>query len=74
MFVRDALPLLWLFVRAAAGLADVDAGPGAAAPTPAGGDRFRIEGRAIVPGIKTHDWVSAARVLVDGEEHVGFLK
>ncbi|XP_066885006.1 endoplasmic reticulum membrane protein complex subunit 7 isoform X2 [Kogia breviceps] len=38
------------------------------------GDRFKIEGRAVVPGVKPQDWISAARVLVDGEEHVGFLK
>ncbi|XP_003282333.2 ER membrane protein complex subunit 7 [Nomascus leucogenys] len=53
--------------------------PGAAAEGSGGtgvgiGDRFKIEGRAIVPGVKPQDWISAARVLVDGEEHVGFLK
>ncbi|XP_076785571.1 endoplasmic reticulum membrane protein complex subunit 7 isoform X2 [Arvicanthis niloticus] len=53
--------------------------PGAAAEGPGGsgvglGDRFKIEGRAVVPGVKPQDWISAARVLVDGEEHVGFLK
>ncbi|XP_041121487.1 ER membrane protein complex subunit 7-like [Polyodon spathula] len=42
---------------------------------PVNGDRFRIEGRAVVTDIKPHDWVSTARVLVEGEEdHVGFLK
>ncbi|KAJ6667263.1 hypothetical protein lerEdw1_017241 [Lerista edwardsae] len=39
-----------------------------------GGERFKIEGRAVVPGVKPQDWVAGARVLVDGEEHVGFLK
>ncbi|KAM9645157.1 endoplasmic reticulum membrane protein complex subunit 7 isoform 2-T2 [Trichechus inunguis] len=53
--------------------------PGAAAEGSGGsgvgvGDRFKIEGRAVVPGVKPQDWISAARVLVDGEEHVGFLK
>jgi hypothetical protein len=53
--------------------------PGAAAESSGGmgvgiGDRFKIEGRAVVPGVKPQDWISAARVLVDGEEHVGFLK
>ncbi|XP_065542712.1 endoplasmic reticulum membrane protein complex subunit 7 [Lathamus discolor] len=38
------------------------------------GERFKIEGRAVVPGVKPQDWISGARVLVDGEEHVGFLK
>ncbi|XP_043930095.1 ER membrane protein complex subunit 7 [Protopterus annectens] len=38
------------------------------------GDRFKIEGRAIVPGVKPLDWISTARVLVEGEEHIGFLK
>uniref|UniRef100_W5N458 Endoplasmic reticulum membrane protein complex subunit 7 n=1 Tax=Lepisosteus oculatus TaxID=7918 RepID=W5N458_LEPOC len=48
-------------------------GPGAAGAV-ANGDRFKIEGRAVVPGVKTQDWISTARVLVEGEEHVGFLK
>ncbi|MEE6492128.1 hypothetical protein FKM82_016478 [Ascaphus truei] len=39
-----------------------------------GGDRFRLEGRAVVSGVRPQDWVSGARVLVDGEEHVGFLR
>lgn len=38
------------------------------------GERFKIEGRAVVPGVKPQDWIAGARVLVDGEEHVGFLK
>ncbi|NXG56849.1 EMC7 protein, partial [Hemiprocne comata] len=44
--------------------------PGSAGP----GERFKIEGRAVVPGVKPQDWIAGARVLVDGEEHVGFLK
>lgn len=40
----------------------------------AGGERFKIEGRAVVPGIKPQDWIHTARVLVEGEEHVGFFK
>lgn len=51
------------------------AGGGAAmAAQTVNGDRFRIEGRAIVPGLKPQDWVSAARVLVEGEEYVGFMR
>ncbi|XP_078263252.1 endoplasmic reticulum membrane protein complex subunit 7 [Rhinoraja longicauda] len=40
----------------------------------AGGERFKIEGRAVVPGFKPQDWIYTARVLVEGEEHVGFFK
>lgn len=72
------LPLLLLWLCAsplpdgacgseAAGTAEP---PGVAGP----GERFKIEGRAVVPGVKPQDWISGARVLVDGEEHVGFLK
>ncbi|XP_019374515.1 PREDICTED: ER membrane protein complex subunit 7 [Gavialis gangeticus] len=52
------------------------AGPGEApgGASPGSGERFKIEGRAVVPGVKPQDWIAAARVLVDGEEHVGFLK
>ncbi|KAM9293832.1 endoplasmic reticulum membrane protein complex subunit 7 [Gastrophryne carolinensis] len=39
-----------------------------------GGERFKVEGRAVVPGVRPQDWVSGARVLLDGEEHVGFLR
>ncbi|KAG7461341.1 hypothetical protein MATL_G00209080 [Megalops atlanticus] len=52
---------------------DTEAGPGPAA-TQLNGDRFKIEGRAIVPNVKAQDWISTARVLVEGEEHVGFLR
>ncbi|XP_053553664.1 ER membrane protein complex subunit 7 [Bombina bombina] len=38
------------------------------------GDKFKVEGRAVVPGVRPQDWVSSARVLVDGEEHIGFLR
>ncbi|XP_078515468.1 endoplasmic reticulum membrane protein complex subunit 7 [Lissotriton helveticus] len=39
-----------------------------------GPERFRIEGRAVVPGARPQDWIGAARVLVEGEEHVGFIR
>ncbi|KAG9336514.1 hypothetical protein JZ751_002861 [Albula glossodonta] len=67
---RTWLILSGLFAMSCA-YSDMEAGPGSAA---ANGDKFRIEGRAVVPGIKTQDWISTARVLVEGEEHVGFLK
>lgn len=51
-----------------------DQEPGPVAAFQSNGDRFKIEGRAIVPGVKTQDWISTARVLVEGEEFVGFLK
>ncbi|RXN06366.1 ER membrane complex subunit 7 [Labeo rohita] len=51
-----------------------DAEPGPVAGSLSNGDRFKIEGRAIVPGVKTQDWISTARILVEGEEYVGFLK
>lgn len=74
----EKMSLSWLIVLAAIvavrGFTDSDPGPGAAAATPLGGDRFKIEGRAIVPGVKAQDWVSTARVLVDGEDYVGFLR
>lgn len=44
-------------------------GPGAG-----NGDRFKIEGRAVVSGVKAQDWVSSARVLVEGGEYIGFLR
>lgn len=51
---------------------DSEAGPSAASQ--GNGDRFKIEGRAIVPNAKTQEWVSSSRVLVEGEEYVGFLR
>uniref|UniRef100_A0A674MN38 Endoplasmic reticulum membrane protein complex subunit 7 n=1 Tax=Takifugu rubripes TaxID=31033 RepID=A0A674MN38_TAKRU len=72
------IPLLCLFMHAGVAavycFADMETGPGAVVSSQPNGDRFKIEGRAIVPGIKTQDWVSTARVLVDGEEYIGFLK
>lgn len=72
------MPLLVGFLQAtivvASCFTDMETGPGAGVSTQPNGDRFKIEGRAIVPGIKTQDWVSAARVLVEGEEYVGFLR
>lgn len=52
----------------------METGPGLGVSVTPNGDRFKIEGRAIVSGVKTQDWVSAARVLVEGEEYVGFLR
>ncbi|XP_061098855.1 ER membrane protein complex subunit 7-like [Conger conger] len=52
---------------------DPESGSGLAAVQP-NGDRFKIEGRAIVPGMRPQDWISNARILVEGEEHVGFLR
>lgn len=78
MWKRERIPLLCVFVQAALVVAwcftDMETGPGAGVSTQANGDRFKIEGRAIVPGVKTQDWVSSARVLVEGEEYVGFLR
>lgn len=52
---------------------DPEPGSGLAAVQP-NGDRFKIEGRAIVPGMRPQDWINTARVLVEGEEHIGFLR
>lgn len=52
---------------------DSDAGPSAVS-SQANGDRFKIEGRAVVPGVKSQEWVSASRIMVEGEEYVGFLR
>ncbi|MBN3326279.1 EMC7 protein, partial [Atractosteus spatula] len=72
---RDSL--VWLVFQALVSVSwsfsEPEPGPGAAGAV-ANGDRFKIEGRAVVPGVKTQDWISTARVLVEGEEHVGFLK
>lgn len=77
MLSRDRVPLLCVCLQALMAashcFSEVEPGP-PSPPTSHSGDRFRVEGRAVVPGLKTHDWVSAARVLVDGEEYVGFLK
>ncbi|XP_034018272.1 ER membrane protein complex subunit 7 [Thalassophryne amazonica] len=74
----DRIVLLCLFVHATFVLAccyiDVETGPSTGVSTQQNGDRFKIEGRAIVPGVRTQDWVSTARVLVEGEEYVGFLR
>lgn len=78
MLQRDRIPLLWVFIQAAFVVswcfADMETGPGSGVSATPNGDRFKIEGRAIVSGVKTQDWVSAARVLVEGEEYVGFLR
>lgn len=39
-----------------------------------GEEKFRIEGRAHVYGVRTEEWTPLARVLLDGEEHVGFVR
>lgn len=74
----ERIQLLWVFIQAALVAAwcftDMETGPGAGVSTQSNGDRFKIEGRAIVPGIKTQDWVSTARILVEGEEYVGFVR
>lgn len=38
------------------------------------GEKFRIEGRALVYGVRTEEWTPLAHVLLDGEEHVGFVR
>nr|XP_061843134.1 ER membrane protein complex subunit 7-like [Nerophis lumbriciformis] len=67
------LVVLTTFVVASC-FTDMESGPGAGVSTQTAGDRFKIEGRAIVPGVKTPDWVSTARILVDGEDYVGFVR
>lgn len=66
----------WLAIQAFFALSwcftDPDGGP--FVTSPGNGERFKIEGRAIVPNAKTQDWVSSSRVLVEGEEYVGFLR
>lgn len=78
MLFMEKMSLSWLLTTAlvvvVSGFTDTEPGPAATSATPLGGDRFKIEGRAIVPGVKTQDWVSTARVLVDGEDYVGFLR
>ena len=80
MLHRDRIPLLWVFLQAvlvvALGFSDMETGPGGAGVSvqQPNGDRFKIEGRAVVPGVKTQDWVSSARIFVEGEEFVGFVR
>ncbi|KAF3850101.1 hypothetical protein F7725_019820 [Dissostichus mawsoni] len=72
--------MLWGFLQAvlvvALGFSDMETGPGGAGVSvqQPNGDRFKIEGRAVVPGVKTQDWVSSARIFVEGEEFVGFVR
>uniref|UniRef100_A0A8C2H3U4 Endoplasmic reticulum membrane protein complex subunit 7 n=1 Tax=Cyprinus carpio TaxID=7962 RepID=A0A8C2H3U4_CYPCA len=42
--------------------------------TPEGDVRVRVSGRALVPGVRAQDWIASARVLLDGDRHVGFLR
>lgn len=37
-------------------------------------EKFRIEGRARVYGVRPEEWTPLAHVLLDGEEHVGFVR
>lgn len=37
-------------------------------------ERFRIEGRALVYGVRAEEWTPRAHVLLHGEEHVGFVR
>ncbi|XP_072546607.1 endoplasmic reticulum membrane protein complex subunit 7-like [Salminus brasiliensis] len=37
-------------------------------------ERFQIEGRAAVYGVRPEDWAPSSVVLVDGEQHVGFIR
>lgn len=39
-----------------------------------GVEKFRVEGRALVYGVGTEEWTPRARVLLDAEEHVGFVR
>ncbi|XP_060789935.1 ER membrane protein complex subunit 7-like [Neoarius graeffei] len=39
-----------------------------------GEEKFRVEGRALVHGVRAEEWTPVARVLLDGEEHVGFIR
>ncbi|CAB1339841.1 unnamed protein product [Coregonus sp. 'balchen'] len=79
MLLQVRLSEVCLFLQAmfilACCFSDMDSGPiatgGSVQPN---GDRFKIEGRAIVPGVKTQDWISSARVTVEGEEYIGFLR
>ncbi|KAJ8341464.1 hypothetical protein SKAU_G00337550 [Synaphobranchus kaupii] len=77
MFPQDIVARAWLYFTALFAVScafnDMELGPGNSAAQ-INGDRFKIEGRAVVPGIKTQDWISTARVLVEGEEYIGFLK
>jgi len=42
--------------------------------TPEGDVRVQVSGRALVPGVRTQDWIANARVLLDGDTHVGFIR
>ncbi|XP_043088401.1 ER membrane protein complex subunit 7-like [Puntigrus tetrazona] len=55
-------------------LEDEGEGEDALFRTPEGDARVRVSGRALVPGVRAQDWISGARVLLDGGEHVGFLR
>lgn len=42
--------------------------------TPEGDARVQVSGRALVPGVRAQDWIASARVLLDGDKHVGFIR
>lgn len=42
--------------------------------TPEGDARAQVSGRALVPGVRAQDWIASARVLLDGDQHVGFIR
>nr|ACO08330.1 C15orf24 homolog precursor [Oncorhynchus mykiss] len=79
MLLHGRLSELCIFLQAMFVLAccfsDIESGPiatsGSVQPN---GDRFKLEGRAIVPGVRTQDWISSARVTVEGEEYIGFMR
>ncbi|XP_064421063.1 endoplasmic reticulum membrane protein complex subunit 7 [Latimeria chalumnae] len=66
--LRRLVPVLLLVEVLLCGASELETGGGG------NGDRFKVEGRAVVPGVKPQDWISTARILVDGEEYVGFFK
>lgn len=37
-------------------------------------ERYKIDGKITIQGFKSSDWISQTRVIVDGGNHIGFLK
>ena len=37
-------------------------------------NKFKLEGKVSIPNTMNNDWVSTTRVLVDGGQHLGFLR
>lgn len=77
MLLRLRISEFWLVLQTMFVLSwcfnDMETGPSGLS-VQANGDRFKIEGRAIVPGVKPQDWISSAKVFVEGDEYVGFLR